>query len=201
MSRQVNRADIAIFLLVLVLAELLVDAIAGDYIKQWVQTNIGTSVFIGVLAVIVAVWLRYVKYSQFVGGGGKVARKNFYGGVYNKGNLRTLETILLIVGVLTGIAVFGLGNVNLAWITDWSALLAVIVPIGILAADKERKPNRKITAVEIIALIVAIFLPLAAAGHLASIGIDVSQYLADPTKAFVMFLGYVGSLIVIAKQD
>ncbi len=126
----------------------------------------------------------------------------YYGGAYSKkGNLRVLEVALLAIGVLTGVAVFGLGSVNLAWLTDWSALLAVVVPIGILAADKEKKPSRKITAVEIIAVVVAMFLPLAAAGYLSPVGVDISQYLADSAKAFAMFMGYVGSLIVVAKQD
>lgn len=130
-----------------------------------------------------------------------MARRGFYGGVSKSGRLRMLEIVLLVVGVLTGIGVFGLGSVNLAWITDWSALLAVIVPVGILLADKDARPNRKITAVEVLATIVAVFLPIAAAGYLTSIGIDVSQYLADTTKAFALFLLYVGCLVVIAKQD
>ena len=130
-----------------------------------------------------------------------MARRNFYGGAYRSGRLRTLEIGLLVVGVLTGVGVFGLGSVNLAWITDWSALLAVIVPIGIMLADKESRPNRRITAIEVLAAIVAMFLPIAAAGYLTSLGVDLSQYLSDATKAFAMFLLYVGCLVVIAKQD
>jgi len=57
MSRQVSKQDLAVFLLLLIIVEMFVDAIAGEYIKTWISENLGTiPVFLGLLAVILAVW-------------------------------------------------------------------------------------------------------------------------------------------------
>ena len=133
-----------------------------------------------------------------------MARGNFrqyYGGAYRKGNVSIYEAALFVVYVIAGIATFGLGSINLAWVTDFSFWIVLVSALGVFALDKQVKKNQKVTALEIGALSVAIGLPLAAAGYLTSLGIDISTYLADPTNSFIMLIVSVGALIVAAKQD
>ncbi len=125
----------------------------------------------------------------------------YYGGAYRKGNVSIYEAALFVVYVLAGIAVFGLGSINLTWVTDFSFWMVVLSALGVFALDKQVKKNQKITGLEIAALSVAIGLPLAAAGYLTSLGIDISTYLADATNAFIMLIVSVGALVVAAKQD
>ncbi len=133
-----------------------------------------------------------------------MARGNFrqyYGGAYRKGNISVFEAALFVIYIIADVAVFGLGSINLTWVTDFSFWIVLVSALGVFAMDKQVKKNQKITALEIGALSVAIGLPLAAAGYLTSLGIDISTYLTDPTNAFIMLIVSVSSLIVAAKQD
>jgi uncharacterized membrane protein YwzB len=127
--------------------------------------------------------------------------RNFYGGAYRKGNISIYEAALFVTYVLAAVAVFGLGSVNLTWVTDFSFWIVVFSALGVFALDKQVKKNQKVTALEIACLAVAIGLPLAAAGYLVGMGIDISAYLTDPTNAFIMLAVSVGALIAAAKQD
>ncbi len=56
----------------LALAELLLDVIAGDWIKQWIQEHFGTiPAILGFLAVLVLIWVRVRKYESLAGGSRK----------------------------------------------------------------------------------------------------------------------------------
>jgi len=60
-----NKADILLFIGVLVLAEIILDAIAGDYIKQLISEHVGTiPAALGLLALILAVWVRVEKWES-----------------------------------------------------------------------------------------------------------------------------------------
>ncbi len=127
--------------------------------------------------------------------------KRYYGGGFKKGRIDMVEAAALVAFVIFGIGVFGLGSINLTWVTDFGFVGVVVSALVVFAKGKEKKSNRKITAIEIGALAVAIGLPLAAAGYLTSVGIDISTYLADATNAFIMLIVSVGALIVAASQD
>ncbi len=123
-------------------------------------------------------------------------------GTYNKkGNVSIYEAFLFVLYIIAAIAVFGLGSINLAWVTDFSFWIVLVSALGVFALDKQRKKNQKITAIEIACLIVAIGLPLAAAGYLAGIGVDISAYLTSSTNSFILLIISVGALIIAAKQD
>ena len=127
--------------------------------------------------------------------------KRYYGGGFKKGRIDMVEAAALVAFVIFGIGVFGLGSINLTWVTDFGFVGVVVSALVVFAKGKEKKSNRKITAIEIGALAVAIGLPLAAAGYLTSVGIDISTYLTDATNAFIMLIVSVGALIVAASQD
>lgn len=64
-KKKTNKEDILLFVAVLILAELILDAIAGDYIKQLLQEYIGTiPAILGLLALILAVWVRIEKWES-----------------------------------------------------------------------------------------------------------------------------------------
>lgn len=64
-KKKTNRADLLLFIAVLILAELVLDAIAGDYIKQLLHEHIGTiPAILGFLALILAVWVRIEKWES-----------------------------------------------------------------------------------------------------------------------------------------
>jgi len=70
MKRQ--HTEFALSLSLFVVAELLLDVIAGDWLKQWIQQNFGTiPAAIGFLAVLALIYVRVSKYEALAGFGGK----------------------------------------------------------------------------------------------------------------------------------
>lgn len=127
--------------------------------------------------------------------------RRFYVSGYKKGNIGVLESVLFAVYVIAAIAVYGLGSVNLSWISDFSIWIVVVSALSIVALDKQARGKQNIAVLEIVALMVAIGLPLAAAGYLTSLGVDISEYLTNSTNAFIMLFVSVAALIIAAKQD
>jgi hypothetical protein len=82
MRRQ--HTEIAITLALFVVAELLLDALAGDWLKQQIQQYFGTiPALLGFVAVLALIWVRVSKYEALAGvrrkkkgkGGGRKKRK------------------------------------------------------------------------------------------------------------------------------
>lgn len=196
-----QQRQLATLLILLVLVEIILH-FCWKILDAYIFENFTVTAQIAIVAVIILLTLLFFREELVLLslGGGKVG-KGFYGGVYSKGQIRLLEITCFAVYVIAGLATFGLASVNLTWITDFAWFLTFISAIGIYLADKELKKSKKTTVVEILALLIAIVLPLAAAGYLTGLGIDISQYIADPTQAFVLYAISIGSMIVVAKQD
>ena len=125
--------------------------------------------------------------------------RNYYGGMYRKGNVSIWEAGLLVAYVIAAISVFGLATVNLAWITDFAPWIIVASALGVFALDKQKKTNRRMTGVEIAGLFLAIGLPIAALGVIP--GLSVANYLDGATNSLIMLLVSCLGLIIAAKQD
>jgi|UniRef100_A0AAT9JAG2 Na+/proline symporter len=74
MRRQ--HTEIAITLALFVVAELLLDALAGDWLKQQLQSFLGgIPAAIGFVAVLALIWVRVSKYEALAGLGGSRGRR------------------------------------------------------------------------------------------------------------------------------
>ncbi len=70
MKRQ--HTEFALFLALFVVMELLLDALAGDWLKQWIQQNFGTiPAALGFVAVLALIYVRVSKYGVLAGMSGK----------------------------------------------------------------------------------------------------------------------------------
>ena len=193
-----NKWDVVIFAVLLVVTEMLIDAVAGDYIKQWISEYFGTiPVVLGVLAVIVAVWLRVWKYESLFGRGGKGMVK-----MARKGTVGFVELAFIGLYILAALAVFNVADLGeqLQFLVDFSWLICIGSVLVVMGSGKKGK-KIKFTGLEGVALIVAIVLPLAAAGYLAGLGIDISSYLTDSNYKLLLWGTSVASCIVVATQD
>lgn len=117
-----------------------------------------------------------------------------------KGRVSLGEMLLVVVYALACIGCFGLGSIDLQWVTDFAPYIVVVSVLGVFALDKQNKKSQ-ITLMEVACIFVAIALPLAGAGYLSSLGVDISQYLADATSKFILFLVSVGALVIAGRQD
>jgi len=130
-----------------------------------------------------------------VGGAVKRNYGHYYGSAYRKGRIGLMEVGALVFYILASIAAFGLGSLSLSWLTDFTWLIVVTTMLIVLS----QKKTIEVTGVEVIGAIVAIILPLAAAGQLTSVGIDISTYVSS--NGFLLFLISVAGAIVAATQD
>ncbi|AKG92394.1 TPA_asm: hypothetical protein GahPV1_gp30 [Geoglobus ahangari pleomorphic virus 1] len=81
MRRQ--HTEFAVLLALFVVLELLLDALAGDWLKQWIQQHFGTiPAALGFVAVLALIWVRVSKYEALAGMSG---RKKGKGGKRKKG--------------------------------------------------------------------------------------------------------------------
>jgi|UniRef100_A0AAT9J7R5 hypothetical protein len=130
-----------------------------------------------------------------VGGAVKAQYGHHWGGSFKKGRIGLMEVGALVFYVLASIAAFGLGSLSLSWLTDFTWLIVITTMLIVLS----QKKDVTLTGVEVIGAIVAVVLPLAAAGQLTSVGIDISSYVAS--NGFLLFLISVAGAIVAATQD
>ncbi len=66
MRRQ--HTEFALLLALFVVLELLLDALAGDWLKQWIQQHFGTiPAALGFVAVLALIWVRVSKYEALAG--------------------------------------------------------------------------------------------------------------------------------------
>jgi hypothetical protein len=209
MSRQVNRGDLALFVLLMVVAEIFVDAIAGDYIKQWVTDNVGTiPVLLGVLAVMVAVWVRFVKYETMLGGEKRMAKfssRNAFRWFFRNGKLDMVEFLAFMVFLIFAGYAFGLWIADVAntytWIKDFGMWFLVGSGLIVFFKGKERTRGKPFTLTEIAAVAVAIILPLSMLYQPLGDWLQVSTYISDVGSKLIAFIISVGALLYAAKQD
>lgn len=196
--RQQAKTELFIILAIATILELFLDAILGETIKQYLPIPHLTGLGVIILLLIVLAW-RIEKMEMLLGGRGM--GKNVNVKAFKFGKIGIYEVLALIAYVMAAIATFGLGSINLSFITDWAWLICIGSVIVMFGADKEKKKKFTLTGIEGLALIIAIALPLAAAGYLTAVGIDIGTYLADSTKSLVLFLVSVISAVVVATQD
>ncbi len=208
MSRQVNKRDVALLVLLMVVAEIFVDAIAGDYIKQWITDNVGTiPVLLGVLAVIVAVLVRFVKYETMFGGGKRMARfgsKRVFRWFFKNGKLDMVEFVGFMIYVVFAAYAFGLWIADVAntytWIADFAMWFLIGSVLIVFFKGKEGR-NASITLTEVAAVAVAVTLPLAMVYQPLGDWLQIANYISDVGSKLVAFIVSVGALLYAAKQD
>jgi hypothetical protein len=197
--RQEAKAELLIILLVATVLELVLDALLGEALRQYIPIPQVTGFGVVVLLLIV-LWWRIEKMEIFLGGRSKMAR-NVGVKVFKFGKIGMVEVAAIVAYFLAALAVFNLATLgdSLSFVTDFAWLICIGAIVVVFGADKRRKIN--IAGLEGLALIIAVVLPLAAAGYLVSVGIDLSSYLADATQSLILFLVSVASAVVVASQD
>lgn len=121
--------------------------------------------------------------------------------MYQKGRIGFLELIFIGLYAIGSLAVFNIADFGEALkpLVDFAWLICVGSVLVVLKGDKKRR--MRLTGLEGLALIVAITLPLAAAGNLTGFGIDIGEYLQDTTYKILLWAVSVISCIVVATQD
>jgi hypothetical protein len=195
--RQEAKAELLIILLVATVLELVLDALLGEALRQYIPIPQVTGFGVVVLLLIV-LWWRIEKMEIFLGGRSKMARNVK---LVKFGRVGMVEIVALIAYFLGALAEFNLATLgeSLSFVKDFAWLICIGAIVVVFGADKRRKIN--ITGLEGLALIIAIVLPLAGGGYLTSLGVDISSYLADATQSMILFLVSVGSAVVVATQD
>lgn len=204
-----SKGDVALLVFLMVVAEIFVDAIAGDYIKQWITDSMGTiPVLLGILAVIVAVWVRFVKYESLVGGGKGMARfgsKNVFGWFFKNGKLDMVEFVGFMVFLIFAGYAFGLWISDVAttytWIADFAMWFIVGSALVVFFKGKERSRGKPFTLTEVMAVAAAIALPLSMIYQPLGDFLQVSTYISDIGSKLIAFVVSVGALLYAAKQD
>lgn len=118
-----------------------------------------------------------------------------------KGTVGFVELVFIGLYILAALAVFNVADLGdqLQFLVDFSWLVCVGSVLVVLGSGKKKKI--KFTGLEGVAFIVAIVLPLAAAGYLTGIGIDISSYLGDSNYRLLLWGISVASCIIVASQD
>lgn len=118
-----------------------------------------------------------------------------------KGTVGFVELVFIGLYILAALAVFNVADLGdqLQFLVDFSWLVCVGSVLVVLGSGKKKKI--KLTGLEGVAFIVAIVLPLAAAGYLTGLGIDISSYLGDSNYRLLLWGISVASCIIVASQD
>lgn len=119
-----------------------------------------------------------------------------------KGTVGFVELAFIGLYILAAFAVFNVADLGeqLQFLVDFSWLICIGSVLVVMGSGKKGK-KIKFTGLEGVALIVAIVLPLAAAGYLTGLGIDISSYLTDSNYKLLLWGISVASCIVVATQD
>ncbi len=119
-----------------------------------------------------------------------------------KGTVGFVELAFIGLYILAVLAVFDVAQLGeqLQFLVDFSWLICIGSVLVVMGSGKKGK-KIKFTGLEGVALIVAVVLPLAAAGYLVGLGIDISSYLTDSNYKLLLWGVSVASCIVVATQD
>ena len=202
-----NHTVLVTTLLLIVVAEVLLDVIAGDWLREQLNSTMGTiPAALGLLAVVALILARVWKYEQFTGGGRVTSFRNkkLSGWFYKNGKLDTGELLGFLVYLIFAGYAFGLWIADVAetytWISDFAMWFIIGSAIFVFFKGKERSKTG-ITMTEVGAIAIAIVLPLSMVYSPLGDWLQINNYINDVGSKLIAFIISLAALLYAAKQD
>ena len=209
-SSKQRRQQLTTLLVILVLTEIILH-FCWKAIDEYFFTNFQATAEIALISAIallaVLVWREELVLYGFRGDSmsrfGKA--KDSYGGVVRKGKFDAGEYVGYLVYIIFALTAFGLMasdvTAEYTWLNNFCAIGVAGSALFVFLKGKEKKENRKWTALEAITLGIAIIIPVALVWQPLGDLIHISAYLDAVANKLLAFLCCLGCLWIAAKQD